>query len=224
MEIKYDIVYSRRRSVSIIVTPGRDVIVRAPYRASEKTIDSFVREKAAWIRKTIDKYSDVTLLNHNKTYTDGEIHLFLGQEYRLKLIKSTYKYVNQYDNTFEVGYTGNVEGVKPVLDRWYRQKAEEYISAKFKEILDNYRDYNFKPLKLVIRPLRSRWGSCTSQGKITISSELIKIDERFIEYVITHELCHLKYHNHGKDYYNLLKTLVPDYKTIRRELKSFITK
>ncbi|HPF02398.1 MAG TPA: M48 family metallopeptidase, partial [Bacteroidales bacterium] len=68
-----------------------------------------------------------------------------------------------------------------------------------------------------------RWGSCTSRGKITISSELIKLDPAYTDYVIIHELCHLKHHNHGKDFYRLLEELVPDYKALRKELKTHLT-
>ena len=224
MKIKYNIVYSRRRSIGIIVSPDKGVVVRAPYRASLKTIDRFVREKADWIRKHTERFSGITQLNHDKLYTDGEIHLYMGREHILKISPSSQSYVNQYDNIIEVGSDGKEGRVKMLLDRWYMKKAEEKFSAKLKEILIRYKEYNFSPSKLAVRSLKSRWGSCTSKGKITISSELAKLEERLIDYVIIHELCHLKYHNHGKGYYHLLEMLVPDYKAIRKELRKYITK
>jgi predicted metal-dependent hydrolase len=111
-----------------------------------------------------------------------------------------------------------------LIGKWYRQEALEFLSRKLNEVLVKYRDLNFIPSTLVVRPLKSRWGSCSSKGKITINSELVKLDEFFSEYVLIHELCHLKYHNHGKDYYRLLGELVPDYKSIRKELRKYITK
>ncbi len=224
MAIKYNIIFSRRRSISIIVSPDKGVVVRAPYRASLKTINKFVREKEGWIRKQTERYSAVTRINKDKKYIGGEIHLLMGREFILKITDSSQSFVNQQDNIIEVGTGGNYGKVKMLLERFYREKAEEIISAKLKEILSKYRDYNFSPLQFVVRSLKSRWGSCTSKGKITISSELIKLDERFTEYVIIHELCHLKYHDHGKEYYRLLEELVPDYKAIRKELRKYITR
>ena len=224
MEIKYNIIFSRRRSISIIVSPDQGVVVRAPYRASLKTIDKFVQEKAEWIRKHTEKYTGIKRLNHNRKYIDGEIHLFMGREFLLKIISSPQLFVNQHDSVIEVGTDGKEGRVKMLLERWYMKKAKEVFSIKLKELLIRYKEYNFSPSKLVVRLLKSRWGSCTSKGKITISSELIKLDEHFAEYVIIHELCHLKYHNHGKEFYELLGKLYRDYKTVRKDLRKFITK
>ena len=80
----------------------------------------------------------------------------------------------------------------------------------------------FKPTGLVIRTMKSRWGSCSRKGIITLSTELIKLPDIYIEYVIIHELCHLKHHNHGKEYYILLSELFPDWKKVRKDLREYI--
>jgi predicted metal-dependent hydrolase len=145
----------------------------------------------------------------------------MGRELTLRIKHTLFPSVNQFDNILEVETDGREGRVKMLIERWYIKKAEEIFSAKLKEILNKYKEYQFSPTQFAVRSLKSRWGSCSSKGKITISSELVKLDEHFIEYVIKHELCHLKYHNHGKDYYRLLETLVPDYKIIRRGLRKY---
>lgn len=70
--------------------------------------------------------------------------------------------------------------------------------------------------------MKSRWGSCSSKGKITLNTELIKLADKYIEYVMIHELCHLKHHNHGPGFYALMTELCPDWKRLRNELKSYI--
>jgi hypothetical protein len=70
--------------------------------------------------------------------------------------------------------------------------------------------------------MKSRWGSCSKKGIITLSTELIKLPDIYIEYVIIHELCHLKHHNHGKEYYNLLSELFPAWKNVRKDLRGYI--
>ena len=224
MEIKYHIIFSCRRSISIVITPERGIVVRAPNRVSLKTIDKFVRDKEEWIKKHTERSSEIIMLNHSKKYVDGEKYLFLGRELTLRIRNALFPSINQLDNILEI-ITDSKEGrVRMLLEGWYRKKAEDFIHGRFKEILDRHRNYCFSPTQMVVRPMKSRWGSCTSKGKITISSELIKLDESFTDYVIIHELCHLKYHNHGKDYYRLLETLVPDYKAIRKDLRKYITR
>jgi predicted metal-dependent hydrolase len=225
-DLNYNIVFSNRRSISIQLSPEKGILLRAPFNTSIKSIEKFVQAKSGWIRKHIDDYSEITRINHSKKYIDGEMHLFMGKEKILRITEAVKPFVSQYDNIIEVGLKGkdNNEKVKSFLDRWYRQKAFEVFSEKLQEILSKYSDHDFTPSKFSVRQLKSRWGSCTSKGNITISSELIKLDEIFSEYVIIHELCHLKQHNHGKEYYRLLGELVPEYKLIRKELRKYITK
>ncbi|MCX6302199.1 MAG: SprT family zinc-dependent metalloprotease [Bacteroidia bacterium] len=224
MEIKYKIVFSRRRSISITVSPDEGVVVRAPYRASHKTIDKFVNEKAGWIKKQTESFSSLTRINKDKKYTDEELHLFMGREYTLKIFQSSQASVYLRNNAIEVSTDGTEGKVKILLERWYMTEAAKIITVKMNEIISRYRDYMFSPSDLVVRKLKSRWGSCTSKGKVTISSELVKLDERFTEYVIIHELCHLIYHNHGKEFYKLLGELFPEYKSVRKNLRKYITK
>jgi predicted metal-dependent hydrolase len=224
-EIKYNVIFSRRRTISIIVSQDKTVTVRAPLKASLKTIRRFVEEKSSWIRKHLDSNPGISLSGHGRKYINGEPHLFLGKEYTLRKISSASTFIRLSNNSIEVGQDDidDIDKTRRVVNRWYSIKAGEILDRKMKEIIGKFENYNFSPSAIVIRPLRSRWGSCTSKGKITLNSELIKLNETLIEYVILHELCHLKYHNHGANFYTLLSELIPEYKTMRRELRKYIT-
>jgi predicted metal-dependent hydrolase len=225
-EIQYRIIFSRRRTISLIVSPDKGVVVRAPYRTSLKSIDRFVQEKSGWIRKHLERHSELTRINTGKEYSDGESHLYMGKEYYLKIVGSDKLFIRQYEDIIEAGTkdTGDILKIKVLLDKWYQQKAQDVFGAKLEELVNRFINYSFSPTGFAVRPLKSRWGSCSSGGRITISSELIKLDPRYAEYVIVHELCHLKHHNHGKEFYRLLEELIPDYRGIRKELRRFLTK
>jgi predicted metal-dependent hydrolase len=225
-ELKYNVILSGRRSISIIISPDKGITVRAPYRTSLRSIDSFVMQKSAWIKKHLDKYQNLTRINHEKSYSDGELHMFMGKEKILKIAESPGLYVSLVNDHIEIGLPekDNSEKIRILLELWYRRKATELFSQKLHDILNRYSEYNFTPSGFVVRTLKSRWGSCTSKGKITINSNLVKLDEYFADYVIIHELCHLKHHNHSKDYYRLLTEIAPDYKLIRKELRKYITR
>jgi predicted metal-dependent hydrolase len=92
----------------------------------------------------------------------------------------------------------------------------------FNGMIEKYEDQMFKPTGLVIRTMKRRWGSCSTRGKITLSTELIKLPDLYIEYVIVHELCHLRHHNHGAGYYKLLSELFPEWRFVRKELRKYI--
>jgi len=224
-EIKYKVVFSRRRTISIIVSPAKTVTVRAPLRASLKTINKFVLAHSGWIMKHLNRSPGISLNGNGKKYADGELNLIMGQEFVLRTIESVNFFVRLNDHVIEVGQKdiNDREMTRLLLEKWYIQKAREILSGRMIEILTRYNDFKFSPSGLVIRTLKSRWGSCTSKGKITLNSELVKLDHRLIEYVIIHELCHLKYHNHGIYFYKLLAELVPDYKSIRKELRNYNT-
>lgn len=225
-DIKYKVIFSGRRSISLIVSPDKGVIVRAPYGTSLKSIERFVAAKSGWIRKHLEMHSKLKRINHGRKFIDGEIHLFMGREYRLRLTESEQLYVRTDGNVIEVATnnTGNAIMIRALLEKFYRHQAEEYLAGRFEEIAGKFRDNGFFPSGFCVRPLKSRWGSCSFHGSITISSELIKLDPLFADYVIVHEMCHLKHHNHGKDFYRLLEEYVPDYKSIRKALRQYLTR
>lgn len=210
--------------MSIIVSPDKGVTVRVPNRTSPATIDDYVQKKSGWIKKHLDGFSQLKRIRHDKKYIEGESHALLGREYALRISKSAKPFVSLNDKIIEVGMDifDDREMIKSYLERWYTQKASEIFNKKMNEILSKYQEYRFSPLRLAVRPLKSRWGSCTSKGKITLNTDLVKLDENFIDYVIVHELCHLKHHNHGREFYTLLSELFPDWKRTRAALRKYI--
>lgn len=98
-------------------------------------------------------------------------------------------------------------------------KKKIYIETK--EILDKYSDYLQIPYnKLSIKSLKSKWGSCSWTNNISINLKLIHLPKAFLEYVVIHEVCHLKEKNHSKKFWDLVWKYFPEYKNIRKELKS----
>ena len=221
--IEYRIVFSRRRSIGISVGPDTGVTVRAPYRTSIKSIEKLVYEKSEWIRKHQLNYKSSVRIN-NTNIQNGSKILFRGREYFIEIVKSNKNTVKLHEEIIEIGLKDNEDLSKAgsTLEKWYRNFAEDYFRKKFEEILIQYNTYNFRPDELAVRSLKRRWGSCTSKGKITLSSELLKLDDIYLEYVILHELCHLRHHNHGKEFYKLLSEVFPEWKQRRSELKKFI--
>ena len=222
--IDYKVVYSRRRSIGISIGPETGVTVRAPYRTSIKTIENLVLSKSTWIKKHQENYKSAIKINNQKALANGDTVLFRGKEYYVRIIESKKYFTKLSENNIEIGLknTEERETAGLMLEKWYKVIAEGIFRRKFEEILIRFRNYNFAPTEFTVRSLKRRWGSCSSNGKITISSELVKLDDIYLEYVILHELCHLRHHNHGKEFYKLLSEVFPDWKQRRSELRKFI--
>jgi predicted metal-dependent hydrolase len=223
-DLQFKIVYSRRRTIGISVLPDSSVIVRVPYLTSLKTISRIVTDKYDWVLKHRDNYRSLDNTSLKNTYKSGEMHLYHGHEYILKIEYSTKPYFRTEEPFLLIGTDKTEDSVtiKKLMYKGYREEAASYFPALMTKVLNDHQDQGFKPAGLIIRTMKRRWGSCSNKGMITLSTELIKLSDLYIEYVISHELCHLKHHNHGPNYYKLLSVVFPDWKAARKELRKYI--
>jgi predicted metal-dependent hydrolase len=223
-DIEFKVIYSQRRTLGISVLPDSSVIVRVPLRTSDKTISRIVQEKARWIVKHRDNYRIQNTSERNRNYINGGKYLFRGIESVLRIEKSRRSYVRFSDGTIELGLdkTEDAKAIKKLLYKGYKDEALAVLPGILSSMLKKYEDQMFKPAGLVIRTMKRRWGSCSNKGIVTLSTELIRLSDLYIEYVIVHELCHLRHHNHSARYYNLLSELLPDWKSTRKDLKRYI--
>jgi predicted metal-dependent hydrolase len=220
---RYSIIYSRRRTISISVSPEKGVTVRAPIRTSLSSIEKFVNSRSEWVLKHLRNFENHTRLNGK--VSEGDKVLFMGKEYTIRISDSVKSSVRLSENEIFINapVAKNQLSAEKALRKWYYNEAVRIIPDKVKEILSRYVKYEFNPTVITVRTMKRRWGSCSSKGRITINSELVKIDGLFTEYVILHELCHLKHHNHGSGYYKLLSEVFPDWKNVRKELRKYLS-
>ena len=221
----YRIRYSRRKSLSIIVSPDKGVIVRAPHRIQAGIIEKFVSEKSQWIIKCLESFSSMQRIDNNNGYHDGDRVLLHGEFYTLRLVSSDRFNVRLRDKRIiEIEYLQKNDPmlIREVLESWFRHNAVRELTARFRELLEHYSAFGFKPAGFSVRKMKKRWGSCSSKGMIGISYDLIRLGREFSDYVIAHELCHLIHHNHGTGYYKLLSEVYPQWREKRAELKKYL--
>ena len=102
---------------------------------------------------------------------------------------------------------------------WLKNKAERYLNLKVERLASVY---GFKYNSIRIRNMKSRWGSCSPKKNLCFNLKLMNFNSKIIEYVIIHELCHLKFMNHSKNYWNLVESIQPDFRIYRTELTKII--
>jgi len=165
--------------------------------------------------KGVKPASEIIQLN------DGSVVPFLGRGITIRLVPDTRTTVKLRDDELFIGVAGEVfpDMVASVVDAWYLLEAKKYFAARTHELAGHHSDKLPEPRTIGVRRMKRRWGSCRTGGDITFNRELLKKDPALVDYVIIHELCHLVHHNHGKEFYTLLESIVPDFRERRRRLQ-----
>jgi predicted metal-dependent hydrolase len=109
-----------------------------------------------------------------------------------------------------------------LMKAWYRERAKIKFAEIAEPIIQRFKKYHVEPTSLYIQQMENRWGSCTPKGKIILNTELIKAPKPCIQYVITHELCHLLHRNHTAAFYKLLAAEMPDWERWKNKLERLL--
>lgn len=222
--IQFEWQYDDRKTLGIHVHPDRKVYVKAPAGTPIELIREKVKKKAAWIQRQQEFFLSFHPLTPPRRYISGETHLYLGRQYRLKVILSDLEEVklkHGYIHVYTAGKT-NSSQIQRLLNDWYAAKAELHFDKLFQRLLPITNSFYQDEVHLRQRWMKKRWGSCSAQGVITLNIELIKAPKRCIEYVIIHEFCHLAYLNHSKAFYDLLEEKLPDWRSTKYFLEHFM--
>ena len=220
-KIDFRLEYSSRKSLGITVTPDLDVLVKAPVDAPIDTIKEKLRKKAAWILKQQNFFLSFHPKTPPKKYVSGETHLYLGRQYRLKVIDSQIETVKLKGKFIEVS-TPDKSRAKQLVQNWYLQLAKMKFHLLAQPLIDRFKKYNVEPSSIVLRDMPTRWGSCTPKGKIILNPELIKAPKGCIEYVIIHELCHLIHHDHTQKFIDLQSKEMQDWEKWKEKLEKLL--
>lgn len=215
----YGLIRQDRKTLSLTVYPDRRIVLKCPLSAREERIRQFMKRKWLWLNKQL-RFFQNKKPESSKEHLSGESFRYLGRQYKL-IVKSGPKDKVVLSrgrlNVISRGLSSNGAYTGRILQGWYKKKAGEILSERFEACLKNF-SHQKKP-KLLIRTMRTRWGSCTKAGKIILNRRLIQAPSHCIDYVIMHELCHLLVHNHSPKYYKLLTRMMPDWQSRKKRLE-----
>jgi predicted metal-dependent hydrolase len=220
MDITYTVNRSRKRkkTISLQIRDEAEVIISAPYFTNDEEINHFVEEKQAWINKAIRKNEEYSLKNTAKEYNSGEYFFYLGQSYPLEVFFEPFENAGVFfwDNRFYLNAQGNKDLRKHYFVSWYKKKAHAFISQR----VDFYsRMIKLEPENVRITSAQSQWGSCSGNNNLAFSFRLIMALPAAIDYVIVHELIHIKEKNHSPKFWKRVEAVMPEYRKHRRWLK-----
>lgn len=221
LQIPFSLLFGTRKSLKIDVHPDQTVTVTAPCEASVEEVIVRVRRRAPWIVKQIRYFDRFVPLQPPRRYVGGETHLYLGRQYRLKITEREIREAKLMGGYLHI-QTPNPkdhESVRKLVERWYRDHAVRILGHRLKICYESMKKFDLPTPVPVFRKMDKRWGSCSRSGKIMLNTELARAPINAIDYVVTHELCHLKYSHHGKEFYQLLERVMPDWERRKERLE-----
>ncbi len=220
-EVEIDIVRSSRRTVALYIKPGGTLLVRAPWYVPVYSLIQFVNQKSSWIRKQRERLRHVQPVAGTMVIEDGAKIPFLGKEITVCVKHGNGGSTLLKDDCLCVSIKGEPSAARitAAVDSWYLDEAKRYFSSRTPELSALHTGVLPQPESVGTRKMKRRWGTCHSNGTIMLNRELIKRDPVLIDYVIIHELCHLVHHNHSRDFYRLLGSLMPGYRELRQRLQ-----
>lgn len=212
-----------RQRIRIVVSPDLSVDAYIPLDAAHEEVNVVLKKKASWIARKIETREKFHPLPLPKQYMSGETFVYLGRQYRLKVMRTGRGPAKLIGRYLEVPVNPKDQNgtVRKTVEAWYRNRAREVFKRKLEACCTIARRHGVADAKLAIRKMKRRWGSCSSAGRITLNLYLIQTPVHCIEYVIMHELCHLMHRNHNRKFHALLSRCMPDWQQRKAVLDGF---
>ena len=217
---EYFLVYEERKTVALSVQPNLNIIIKCPIQYDTLKIENFLKRKWLWIEEQVKYFQKYKQTTSKKEYVSGESFVYLGRQYKLLVKSAKSSEVSLSHGRLSVQThrsLRNTQTNKKLLERWYEERTEVVFNERLEFMLKKFK-YDFVT-ELVIRKMSKRWGSYLSTKKIILNPLLIKASKECIDYVIVHELCHMRHKNHTKQFYKLLESKMPDWEKLKEKLE-----
>ena len=211
VDIPYKLIREKRKTLAIHVLPDTSVIIKSPNKTKDEEIRDFLYRKRRWIEKQIAFFKECRRTNGE--FVSGAEYFFLGKQYQIIIKKAELREYVELEHC----KSKKAERSDDIFHKWLKEETEKQFSLLLEKCLQKFPEMPMPNLK--IRSLRRRWGSFSTKNNMTLNADLIAVDKQYIEYVITHELCHYYHMNHSQAFYKLLESKIPDWKVLKTKLE-----
>lgn len=214
----------RRRTLGIEVYPDGTVLVLKPTDCSDELVAEKVNKRIRWISRKLEYFQQYTYAAPPRHYLSGESHRYLGRQYRLRVLQAvngTNEPVKLTRNELVVQEQEKPtpEETRRLLEGWYLQQSREIFGSLMDVNFRSFQKRGHERPRLIVRSMRTRWGSLSESGQMTLNPWLVQAPKACIEYVIVHELCHLIHKDHSPEFWRFLTKIMPDWETRKERLE-----
>ena len=218
-KINFHVKRSKRKSLGISVLPTGVVEVTAPEMAKIEKIKEVLAKRASWILDQQREVSKYDIVQPERQIISGETVKLLGRQYRTKVTESSKNEVLIIHDWIHINVKAGYDQ-KKVYRKWFKSKASEIFIERLNDCLERSSRIGVTSLPtLKLRKMSKRWGTCSPDGVVTLNIDLASAPVDCIDYVILHELCHLKEPSHNQRFKNLMSLMLPEWRDIKEKLE-----
>jgi predicted metal-dependent hydrolase len=211
-DIEYELVRSPRRTADIVIEPDGRVIVRAPENTPPERIEDIIETKRLWIYKNLAEWRDLNATRVIREFRNGEGFLYLGRSYRLLLVADQDEPLLLKAGRFclrrDLVDQGEVPAAKAAFRDYFITRGIERISQRVSYFAPKA---GVVAGKVAVRELRSRWASCSPTGNLAFHWKCMMAPPKIIDYIVVHELCHMRHLDHSDAFWNEVDKVMPDF-------------
>lgn len=198
---------NRAKYLSIKLDSSKNIEVVLPHGYKFERAESFLYQKSDWIKKHLKKLPSVSFSYFGQKVEIEQTYDLFIKKHKLKFEKNKLQIVSPQ---------GSRDKINTLFEAWLKIKAKQYLPVRAAELAELH-SFKFKSVR--IKGQKTRWGSCSSKKNISFNYRLMKYRNEVIDYVIIHELCHLKEMNHSERFWKMVENICPGYKLLKKELK-----
>lgn len=216
----YDLIVQDRKTLSLTVTPDMRICVKCPHNTAEERVEQFLKKKWFWLQKQLHFFGKHQRKAYVKEYVSGESFHYLGRQHQLIVKRGAEDKVSLLRGVLMVQTTKAVSDnkyVQKLVTKWFDQRRNYVFAERFEEMKKRF-DYKHMPA-LSVRDMKKRWGSFANKEKIILHPKLIHVSKDCIDYVIVHELCHMRFKNHDKKFFTFLEEKYPKWEKVKSKLE-----
>ena len=216
-DIKFTLTRSKRKTVSIHIERDGQVSVIAPEKLSDQKVNQIIETKRYWIYKNLAEWRDLNEARVDREFVNGESFLYLGRNYRLKLVEEQEQPLLLKNGYFLLRKptNGNSDPAE-TFKEFYRSKGQERIPKRVNYYAPKI---GVSVKRLRVLELKHRWASCTEAGALNFHWKCMMAPLNVLDYIVVHELAHLLHQNHTKAFWNEVDKILPDYQERQQWLR-----
>lgn len=219
--LHFELRRSSRRSIGITVQLGGTVVVTAPLRAPMGKIHEALEKHGRWVRKKVAELRDAPPPPPPPRWVDGELHRYLGRTYPLRILKGERRGVWLTDHELLVYLPDprRRDAARKLVEGWMLEEARVLFRHRMQNLIRKTPALQLRGIPVLsLRRMSSRWGSCSPKGRILMNTHAIKLPLSLVDYILMHELCHLRVPNHSRVFWRHLTDCMPDWERRKRVL------
>ncbi|MEI6092777.1 MAG: SprT family zinc-dependent metalloprotease [bacterium] len=206
-DIEYSVSKSNRRTASLFIERDGSVSLIVPKELTQAKIENIVKSKRNWIYKSLAEWNDLNSTKVRREFTSGEGILYLGRNYKLIASENLNTDITVGENYFILN-TSQITNCYNILKSFYKERGSKKIATR----VNLYKNkIGVSPRSIRIQNIGNRWGSCTKDGNLNFHWKIMMAPLSIIDYVVVHELVHLKYKTHNAKFWNEIDKVMPDY-------------